>query len=96
MLAAEPLCICGIDVAAPPQARATKIQNAEDLFRAFEKQFTAKEVDSRLGLHCTFSSTCTQWYFKLYCGLQWRSIKAAGDGARQMQAFQKHWSLKEV
>lgn len=69
VLAAEPLCTCGIDVAAPPQARATKIQSAEDLFLAFEKQFTAKE---------------------------WKSVKAAGDEAGQIQAFQKHWSLKEV
>lgn len=61
MLAAEPLCICGIDVAAPPQARATKMQNAEDLFCAFEKQFTAKEVDSQLGLDCT----CRHFQFSL-------------------------------
>ena len=28
--------------------------------------------------------------------LQWTCIKAAGSEAEQMQAFQRHWSLKEV
>ena len=44
VLAAEPVCICGIDVAAPPEARSAKIQSPAGLFRAFDKQFTAEEV----------------------------------------------------
>ncbi|DBA79377.1 TPA: hypothetical protein ACH3X2_000024 [Trebouxia sp. C0005] len=69
VLAAEPVCICGIDVAAPPEARSAKTQTPAELFRAFDKQFTAEE---------------------------WTCIKAAGNEAEQMQAFQRHWSLKEV
>ena len=44
VLAAEPVCICGIDVAAPPQARAGRLQCAEVLFKAFQNQFTSNEV----------------------------------------------------
>ncbi|DBA79378.1 TPA: hypothetical protein ACH3X2_000024 [Trebouxia sp. C0005] len=69
VLAAEPVCICGIDVAAPPEARSAKTQTPAELFRAFDKQFTAEE---------------------------WTCIKAAGNEAEQMQAFQRHWSLKEA
>ncbi len=44
VLAAEPMCICGIDVAAPPEARSAKTQTPAELFRAFDKQFTTEEV----------------------------------------------------
>ena len=44
VLAAEPMCICGIDVAAPPEARSAKTQTPAELFCAFNKQFTAEEV----------------------------------------------------
>ena len=44
VLAAEPVCICGIDVAAPSEARSAKTQTPAELFRALDKQFTAEEV----------------------------------------------------
>ena len=44
VLAAEPICICGVDVAAPPQDRMTKAQNLHDLKRIFNKQFSSVEV----------------------------------------------------
>lgn len=44
VLALEPLCICGIDVAAPSQARATKQHSMDDLSSIFQKQLTSQEV----------------------------------------------------
>lgn len=44
VLAAEPLCICGIDVAGPPQARQSKIQSMSDIKHTFQKQLTSAEV----------------------------------------------------
>ena len=44
VLAAEAVCVCGIDVAAPPQARAGRMQCAEDLSKAFQNHFTSNEV----------------------------------------------------
>jgi 4'-phosphopantetheinyl transferase len=60
VLAAEPVCICGIDVAAPPEARSAKIQSPAELFRAFVKQFTAEEVIPRwLCLACKDSRSAS-------------------------------------
>ena len=50
VLAVEPLCICGIDVAAPPQTRA-KRHSMNDLTNIFQKQLTFQEV-GRLNLSC--------------------------------------------
>lgn len=44
VLAAEPLCICGIDVAASPQARQSQIQSISDIKKTFRKQLTSAEV----------------------------------------------------
>ena len=44
VLAAEPLCICGIDVAAPPKARQSRIQDINDIKKNFTKQLTSAEV----------------------------------------------------
>lgn len=45
VLAAEPLCICGIDVAAPQHTRTVGRKLAiKDLRQAFEKQLTHQEV----------------------------------------------------
>lgn len=44
VLAAEPLCICGIDVSAPPQARKTVSHSISSIRHTFQKQFTSAEV----------------------------------------------------
>lgn len=45
VLAAEPLCVCGIDVAAPQHTRTVGRKLAvKDLRQAFEKQLTRLEV----------------------------------------------------
>ena len=44
VLAAEPLCICGIDVAAPPKARPSTIQDIHDIKKSFTQQLTSAEV----------------------------------------------------
>lgn len=45
VLAAEPLCVCGIDVAAPQHTRTVGRKLAiKDLRQAFENQLTSQEV----------------------------------------------------
>ncbi len=68
VLAAEPLCVCGIDVAAPPHARSTKAQSTSDLFRSFRQQFTANEVSSQAHMYPCKSST------KVLCTDAWPSM----------------------
>ena len=43
-LASEPLCICGVDVAAPQQFRGQRKVPIDSLLSSFESQFTANEV----------------------------------------------------
>ena len=43
VLASEPVCICGCDVAAPQQVRRAAAQPLADFFRSFDQQFTAAE-----------------------------------------------------
>ena len=45
-LASEPVCICGVDVAAPRQLRRAKGESAEIFFAHFKPQFTPPEVGS--------------------------------------------------
>lgn len=44
VLAAEPLCICGVDVAAPMQLRPQANRGLDSLFNSFRKQLTDNEV----------------------------------------------------
>lgn len=44
VLAAEPVCICGVDVAAPQQVRRSKQEPLESFFSSFERQFTSDEA----------------------------------------------------
>ena len=44
VLAAESLCICGIDVAAPMQSRSATLETLADVQRAFGRQLTSNEV----------------------------------------------------
>lgn len=50
ILAAEPVCICGCDVAAPRTARPRRPgqppEPLEAFFRSFEQQFTAREWEA--------------------------------------------------
>jgi hypothetical protein len=43
VLASEPVCICGCDVAAPQQVRRAAAQPLADFFRSFDRQFTSAE-----------------------------------------------------
>lgn len=49
VLAAEPLCICGCDVAAPQQVRKRAAQPLHDWLRNFERQFVPAEWESIWG-----------------------------------------------
>ena len=44
VLAAEPVCICGVDVAAPQQVRRSQQEPLEAFFAHFERQFTPAEA----------------------------------------------------
>lgn len=44
VLASEPLCLVGIDVAAPPEARVTRAQPTSELFKTFKDHMTLAEV----------------------------------------------------
>ncbi len=44
VLASEPLCICGCDVAAPNQIRRARQEPLAEFFKSFKSQFTAAEV----------------------------------------------------
>lgn len=44
VLASEPICICGIDVAAPQQIRRSQQEPLESFFAHFQQQFTPAEV----------------------------------------------------
>lgn len=58
VLASEPVCIVGVDVAAPQQIRAARpaaggvkrASSMEDLQQTFQRQFTALEVCSPSGI----------------------------------------------
>ena len=58
VLTAEPLCICGIDVAAPQKKRNGKPQPAADLLKAFQQQFTGKEVKKSLCAAVRLTAWC--------------------------------------
>lgn len=44
IIATEPLCVCGCDVAAPNQVRRARQEPLSEFFKSFTKQFTAAEV----------------------------------------------------
>ena len=109
VLAAESLCICGIDVAAPLQARLTTGHSIKDLRNNFEKQCTSKEVRGcMLLLQLTTHMLLWHHFMHLHAPactiimshplhvMQWLAMEQAGDHTLQVLAFQKHWSLKEV
>lgn len=95
VLAAESLCICGVDVAAPPRTRSSRLHTIADLHKAFHKQLTKHEVAFR-----TFScAACHQLHYArngTCCTPQWIAVETAGDVEAQMRMFQTFWSLKEV
>ncbi|DBA75445.1 TPA: hypothetical protein ACH3X1_010702 [Trebouxia sp. C0004] len=77
VLAAEPICICGIDVAAPSEARSAKTQTPADLFRAFDKQFTAEEWTC---IKAAGSEAEQMQEFQRHWSLKEAFVKARGDG----------------
>mmetsp|Transcript_47803 Transcript_47803/g.120659 ORF Transcript_47803/g.120659 Transcript_47803/m.120659 type:complete len:296 (+) Transcript_47803:194-1081(+) len=78
VLASEPLCICGIDVAAPEQVRLRgKEQGLEELQRIFRSQFTDWEWG------CIRSAANEEGHkrlFRRHWSLKEAFVKARGDG----------------
>jgi hypothetical protein len=110
VLAAEPVCICGVDVAAPQQVRRSQQEPLEAFFAHFERQFTPAEVVFQAvrksdnlcqGSHPTARGTSTRSHSHAPshgCNdVQWRAIRGTGPGDDgKAAAFRQHWSLKEV
>ena len=94
MLAAEPLCVCGIDVAAPLQLRRgckTGLPRVCDYVQQFKRQLTPAEVAFVLGAG-TEGARCAAGDMAVCSTVDTsRSLAAA-----QKDAFQKVWSLKEA
>ena len=112
VLASEPLCLCGCDVAAPNQVRRCREEPLADMLRSFRAQLTDREVrrrrrrGSQPSLPCSslphsasFPSTACQLTAPppLLHALQWQSIMRHSPDERAMEdQFRKLWSLKEV
>ena len=110
VLAAEPVCICGVDVAAPQQVRRSQQEPLEVFFAHYERQFTPAEVGLQGCTHVrqhpsTFLLCCpghkhndSSQASRHDChDVQWRAIRGAGsDDDAKAAAFRQHWSLKEV
>jgi len=55
VLASEPLCVCGVDVAAPGQLRrkgAAQTPPMHEYVQLFRRQLTGREVEQVLGAGC--------------------------------------------
>eukprot|EP00803_Ostreobium_quekettii_P007338 evm.model.scf_419EXC.4 EVM.evm.TU.scf_419EXC.4 scf_419EXC:37246-39366(+) len=69
VLASEPVCLCGVDVAAPRQLQTSCATPIKEHLNSFRNQLTSFE---------------------------WDAVNSAGDERQVYEAFQRHWSLKEV
>jgi 4'-phosphopantetheinyl transferase len=78
VLASEPLCICGCDVAAPQQVRRGKDQNLADIFKSFEKQFSPKEW-AAIKAHSP-DEAAMERAFRQHWSLKEAYVKATGLG----------------
>ncbi|EFN51313.1 hypothetical protein CHLNCDRAFT_55270 [Chlorella variabilis] len=83
ILAAEPVCVCGCDVAAPLTVRraggaAGKEQPLAEFFRSFEKQLTAAEWASVRAAGEDGASQEAQ--FRKFWSLKEAFVKATGEG----------------
>ncbi|PRW32899.1 L-aminoadipate-semialdehyde dehydrogenase-phosphopantetheinyl transferase-like [Chlorella sorokiniana] len=81
ILAAEPVCICGCDVAAPRTARPRRPgqppEPLEAFFRSFEQQFTAREWES---IRFAGSEAEQEGMFRKLWSLKEAFVKATGEG----------------
>ncbi len=102
VLASEPLCLCGVDVAAPQQVRRQQQEPLQAFFKTFGRQFTPGEVRREQGRNASAAKPGASWVREsvatdIRIGLQWASISGAGaTDADQEAAFRRLWSLKEV
>lgn len=78
VLASEPLCICGCDVAAPQQLRRSKNQVFQEMLKSFEKQFTRNELECIL-MHAP-DQGAMETAFRKHWSLKEAFVKAMGLG----------------
>ena len=91
VLASEPFCVCGVDVAAPGQLRragATAPVPMQQYIELFKHQFTASETQRILAAGDEGAAPC----FPLLRAL----LTPVSCPAAQQNCFRKLWSLKEA
>jgi len=77
VLASEPLCLCGIDCAAPQQLRRGKPQTIQDIHKTFKDNFTEYEWQT---IFNAGSSNAQEDAFRCHWSLKEAFTKARGDG----------------
>jgi 4'-phosphopantetheinyl transferase len=78
VLAAEPVCICGVDVAAPQQVRRSKQEPLESFFASFDRQFTPDEWRAIRGAGLDDESKAAA--FRQHWSMKEALVKVRGDG----------------
>lgn len=89
VLAAEPVCISGVDVAAPQQVRRSQQEPLEAFFAHFERQFTPAEV-----LKGRWKHACAQRYLYPAAGtLESCKLQATNNKLHTAGAWDAYSSL---
>ncbi|KAK9808136.1 hypothetical protein WJX73_000595 [Symbiochloris irregularis] len=78
VLASEPLCVCGIDVAAPQQARSSPTKTFQELYETFRSQISRAEWQTIL--RSGHDDATREEAFQQYWSLKEAFAKARGDG----------------
>ena len=77
VLAAEPVCVCGVDVTAPQRAWRSRAQPLPDFFRSYQEQFTAAEWAAIRGAGRKAAQEAL-----FMCGRRLRAVAGARVGGR--------------
>lgn len=77
VLASEPICICGIDVAAPQQIRRSQQEPLESFFAHFQQQFTPAEWRA---IRAAADDDSKAAAFRQHWSLKEALVKVRGDG----------------
>ena len=74
MLASEPLCLCGVDISAPPEARG-RPQTLASMQESFKQQLAPKEVSllATCGRGCSAALSCQHQHIPADSLLSWRA-----------------------
>ncbi len=97
VLASEPLCVCGVDVAAPGQLRckgATAPPPMREYVQLFRRQLTPREVERILGAGCEGVHTAAKCLLTRVCPSE-TSAATSGAAGRVPQNMELEGGLCE-